>query len=508
MNRSTILHHSLPAIAIVGAACAGATSGAAQEFTSVHPELFDEKGSLSNAWADFDRDGDLDFAVTTKSGAIRLYRNDGGLFTSVGEAMGLPTEGPEYRGISWGDYDGDGWLDLYAGATRPEASSALFRSKGGAVFTDVAEEAGLTFPGRSSRQNNWIDYDGDGDLDLFATNRIGPNRLYRNDGGRFAHVLPDAPMSQFKSTVGACWLDYDEDGDLDLFLANQSGQTDSLVRNDRGTFVDVAPELGMDMAGREKSEGGVGCAVGDYDNDGHLDIFVASYGRNLLWRNNGDGSFANMAAAMGVDVENHAVGATWGDFDNDGLIDLFITSYTGARDEQVPADALFRNRGTSGFSDVIGQYPLLNNGDHGVEWVDHDADGAIDLSLTHGYTDVGGHFVYRNRLSPADAARGLNIEVRGPDGSPAMPGTEVRLYDAGGEILATRQLSTGGGYNAQSVTPVHFGLASSGPVMIEVTYVTGTSRRRFQIADVDPAQWSGRVLVFTPPADNAEIKPR
>src|SRR3546814_18202904 len=88
----------------------------------------------------------------------------------------------------------------------------------------------------------------------------------------------------------SCWFDYDRDGDLDLFLANQAGATDALWRNDGGRFVDVAPARGMDRPGRLAEDGSVGCAVGDFDNDGELDLFVASYGVNSLYRNKGDGN--------------------------------------------------------------------------------------------------------------------------------------------------------------------------------------------------------------------------
>ena len=123
----------------------------------------------------------------------------------------------------------------------------------------------------------------------------------------------------------------DSDGDLDLFLANQSGAADAMLRNDGNAFVDVAPQLGMTGPPRTKDEGGVGCAVGDYDNDGRLDIFVANYGHNQLYHNNGDGTFTDVAKQLGVDVENHAVSADWGDYDNDGYLDLSVICVRRAR---------------------------------------------------------------------------------------------------------------------------------------------------------------------------------
>ncbi|WP_313333561.1 CRTAC1 family protein [Sphingobium yanoikuyae] len=501
MKSTSKMRAKLALLLLSGAAIAGAPAiaqapTAGQRFEAIQRDLFAEAGSLSNAWADFDKDGDLDFAVTMKSGAIHLYRNDNGTFVRVGEAMGLPVSGGEFRAISWADYDGDGWLDLFAGSSLPAKPSALFRNVEGKRFENVADKLGLTMvdPGRASRQNNWIDVDNDGDLDLYATDRIGKNRLYRNDGGAFSQIMADTDPTVFKSTVGACWLDYDQDGKLDLFLANQSGQTDSLYHNEGDRFVDVAPKLGMDMPGRAKEEGGVGCAVGDFDNDGLLDIFVPNYGKNVLWKNDGKGGFTNVAAQMGLDVENHAVGASWGDYDNDGFLDLYITSYHGKTPNQVPAVSLFHNEGGKRFVNVIDRYPILNDGDHGVEWVDYDGDGAIDLSVTHGYSAVGGHFLFRNIMPAAQAARAINIMPLDAKGRPAKPGTEVRLYDGKKRILATRMVSTGGGYGAQSVTPLHFGLASMDKVSVAVTWLTAQGRKVQWINNVRPADYRGRVL--------------
>ncbi len=339
-----ILSWAVLSTGIPGGGAAGTTGPA---FSPVQTADFSLPGSLSNSWADFDRDGDLDLAVSLESGEIRLYRNDRGHFTSVGAAMGLPVSGAEMRGLAWGDYDGDGWPDLYAGATEESAANLLFRNDRGRRF--VAVTADPVAAGRSARQSSWVDFDNDGDLDLFAANRSGPNALYRQDAGRFVRVPADQAGDDARPAVGACWFDYDRDGDLDLFLANQSGATDALWRNDGDRFTDVAPALGMDRPGRPRTEGSVGCAVGDYDNDGELDLFVTSYGVNILYRNKGDGSFENVAPALGLAEDNHAVGAAWGDFDNDGWFDLFVAAYTGKSGAQQPANRLYRNLGGKGF---------------------------------------------------------------------------------------------------------------------------------------------------------------
>jgi hypothetical protein len=471
----------------------------APPFEPIQSDLFGIVGSLSNAWADMDNDGDLDFAVSLKSGELRLYRNDGGTFVSVGAAMGLPTAGHELRGLSWGDYDGDGWLDLLGGATDPKQPTLVFHNRKGKGFEEVGAAIGLGFSGRSARQTSWVDYDNDGDVDLYAADRIGANRLMRNDRGRFTQVFAGNGVSDPRPTVGACWFDYDEDGDLDLFLANQSGAADALWRNDGDGFVDVAHAAGVAGPTRTKDEGGVGCAIGDYDNDGRLDLFVPNYGSNALYRNRGDGTFDNVSAATGVGFANHGVGAAWGDYDNDGWLDLSIMAYEGPVGKQEPANALLHSvpdgKGGRRFVNVLPRRSAMNAGDHGVQWVDYDRNGALDLSVTDGYGPVGGHFLFRNGLAKSAAARSLSVLVLDAKGHFTRPGAEVRLRRADGHILATRQVSTGDGYNTQSAQPVHFGVPDK-LVTVEVTYFQNGKRVVQRQRNVRVADYVGRALVL------------
>lgn len=483
-------------VALTTFATGAATHGSvAPAMTPVQADLFTLAGSLSNAWGDYDNDGDLDLAVSSTTG-LRLYRNGPEGFASVGEALGLPAVSYEIRGLSWGDYDGDGWLDLIAGPLAADRPTMVFRNEAGRRFADVAIAIGLAMPGRSARVTNWVDADNDGDLDVYATDRTGDNRLFLNDGGRFVPSFVGVGPTDPRPTVGACWLDVDRDGDLDLFLANQSGTTDALWRNDGDGFVDIAPALGIDVPGRARSEGGVGCAVGDYDNDGHLDIFLASYGRNALYRNQGDGTFINVAAALGLAVQNRAVAAAWGDYDNDGFLDLFVTSYEGsAPGSEVPANALFHNRGGAGFVNVLDRWSALNAGDHGVQWIDYDRDGALDLSLTRGYGPVGGHPLFHNDLPARAVRRSLSVLVLDADGRYTRAGAEVRLYDGAGRLLGTRLVVTGDGYASQSAGPVHFGLAKLERVTVEVTFMSGAGRQVQTVPGVDPRAYAGRSLV-------------
>jgi len=291
--------------------------------------------------------------------------------------------------------------------------------------------------------------------------------MFRNGGGRFVDIAESAGLADTRFTVGVCWFDMDRDGDLDAFVANQDGGADAFYRNEKGKFTDVASALGMDRPGRTKDEGGVGCSVSDYDNNGNLDIFVATYGENLLYHNNGDGTFTDVAGPMGVANRGHNVGASWGDFDNDGFIDIFVADYHDSE----PDNRLFRNTG-KGFVDVI--TPVMNASDHGVQWADFDVDGDIDLSLTNAFSaKMARHVLLRNNLGAAARMKSIAVMVRDSKGKFA-PGAEVRIFDTAGKILGTRLVNTGDGYNSQSVTPVYF--AAEGPVTVEVTYITAKGR--------------------------------
>ncbi|WP_052074835.1 FG-GAP repeat domain-containing protein [Shewanella mangrovi] len=447
-----------------------------QHFTSIQHDTFAQKGSVSNAWGDFDNDGDLDFLVSIKGGEVRLYRNDDGVFTSVGKEMGLPTSGVQIRGVAWGDYNQDGYLDIMGGSNEyPFASSTfVWRNDQGKGFTEVGREIGLEMMGRISRQASWIDVDNDGDSDVYAANRAGANYLLHNEGGKFTYADPAMGVYDIRRTVGACWFDIDRDGDLDLFLANQSGDSDAVMRNDGDKFTDIAKELGMDQSGRQPTEGGVGCAVGDYDNDGYLDLYVSTYGDNLLYHNLGNGTFEEVGKQLGVTEPDHTVSAAWGDYDNDGLLDLIAIGYHKVDGVAVPFGKLYHNTG-NGFEEDTRFPELTSAGDHGVEWIDFDNDGDLDLSVTDGYGDEGGHFVFRNELAAEQREKMLAVLVLDHNGHYTQQGAEVRFFDMQGNILGTRIVSTGGGYNAQSARPVYFALPKLMPVKVQVSFMGAKS---------------------------------
>ena len=145
------------------------------DFSRVQPDTFGANMALSNAWGDYDNDGDLDLVVAFKGGDVRLYNNEFGGFTNVGPALGLPTDGKERRAIAWGDFDGDGSLDLYVGSNRQ--GNELFRNNKSQGFTDMTQEMGLAIERVSTRQISWVDFDNSGTLDVFVAGRGGPKRM-------------------------------------------------------------------------------------------------------------------------------------------------------------------------------------------------------------------------------------------------------------------------------------------------------------------------------------------
>lgn len=475
----------------------GQPPSAEPRFESIQPDVFGISGGQPGAWADADGDGDLDLFTGMKAGIPnRLLVNERGVFRDVAAEVGLADE-TDTRGMAWGDFDADGNMDLYVGFTkRSGVPSKLYRNEGGGKrFTDVAAAMGVDVSGFETRQVAWVDFDNDGRVDLFVALRDGPNRLFRNEGDRFREVAREMGVDDPRKTVGAVWFDFNQDGRLDVFCANQDGDKNGLWRNDGKTFTDVAADLGMEGTAPGRA-GSNGPSVVDFDNDGFLDLFVAGYGRNVLYRNDGQGRFSEVGERLGVAGGDRATPSNWGDFDNDGRPDLYVSSYIDKPPNE--KDFLFRNEGGR-FVDITGDAFRKHGATHMVEWADYNGDGAIDLAFGNNNPE-GRNGLFRNLLPRARAARSLQVRVLDANGRSTRAGAEVRLYAAGTRrVVGGRIVSTGSGYTSQGQAPVHFGLGDTKRVDVEVTGFTAAGRKVTRMANVDPARVPGRILVVKLP---------
>ena len=455
----------------------------------VQTTLFSDPGAQSNAWGDFNNDGFLDLAVVFRDAPARLYQNRPGVFVDVGAQLGLPTDGGNPRSVAWADIDNDGDLDLYIGYA--DQANRLLRNdieSGQPGFTDISETSGADTEGMT-RQVSFVDYDADGDVDLFVAIRNGENRLLKNNNGMFVDVTSETGIGDPRRTVGACWFDMDMDGDLDLYTANQNGDSDGVFRNDSGVFKDVAAELNMDQPGRPKADGSVGCAIVDFNNDGNLDLYIAQYGEDSLFKNLGEGRFKNVAHEQGLANPEHIVTGVWADVQNDGLPDLFSVGYINGKPET--ADYLYVNNG-DGFTNRLPDSLAANGADHGAQWADYDQDGDMDLVVATN-DPAGSHYLFRNDLPESDAKRSIQVLVLNETGLYTRAGSEVRIYrHATNELMGTAIVDTGSGYNSQNAKPVHFGLSESTKIDVHVTVLTGTSRKTSTYPDVDWESLDGK----------------
>lgn len=495
-------------ILALGAACAACAGGDPEEnadllalpqllpfFEAVEPERFAEGGALVNAWADVDGDGRLDLLVAFAAAPRRLYLNAEDGFREVAYEHGVAgTRGA--RAAAWGDFDGDGRPDLVVGLG-PDGGPALqlFRN-GKDGFEDVTVQAGLVVHGGAVRQLTWIDYDGDGDLDLFVAFRDRSNALFRNEGGKFTDVASRVGLDDPRRSVGAVWFDYDGDGRPDLLVANMDGDANGLFRNEGERFADVAEAAGVAWGGRTPRDPGNGTVrpcVADVNGNGLLDLVFANYGPNGLFLNQGDGTFLDVSAEWGLGADGRHDTCALADYDHDGLIDLYING-TVTEGVSYP-DRLYRNRGDR-FEEVTPPALASLNSSHGAAWADFDGDGALDLALT-GSRDDATHSLFRNRLAPAVARRSLQLRIVDPAGVARYPGAEVRLFAAGTDrLLGTRLVDSGSGYNSQGDQPVHFGLPGVEPVDVEVTLVGNARRMVAHLRGVDPSLYPGMVLTL------------
>jgi hypothetical protein len=438
---------------------------------------------------DFDRDGRLDVMVSAIGfgDQMQVFRNDGGRFVDATPTSGLAGLTGGLNMVS-ADFDNDGLVDVLVlrGAWMGAAGRfpmSLLRNRGGLRFEDVTKSAGLLRL-RPTQTATWLDFDGDGFLDLYVGNEspgtlVNPCELYRNNGnGTFTEMAKAAGVDLVAFAKGVVSADYDNDGDPDIFVSVAQG-TNRLFRNDgppaRGAtgwrFTDVAA-----LAGVSAPKNSFPAIFFDYDNDGWLDLYVAGYWgsaddvaadylkeptsaeRGILYRNRGDGTFANVTKDAGLDTVMQVMGLNAGDLDNDGWLDLYAGTGNPDFDTLVP-NRMFRNDAGKGFQDVTtaGNFGHLQKG-HAISWGDVDNDGDLDIFEKMGgayQADRAYSVLYENPRSSAAAPKGdwISLEFEGKTMNRAAIGARfvVRLQTPAGPRRIHRVVSTGGSFGTSTL---------------------------------------------------------
>lgn len=321
-----------------------------------NPIVTDSNSTVCGVWGDFDNDGDPDLFLSNweSPSQDRLYRNDGaGAFTDITDAA-LPADSSHGTSAAWVDFDGDGFLDIsVANGSRLSAErDSLYRNVEGNGFEAVVNS--ITESADYSEVIVWGDFDHDGDPDAFVTSQFlpaRPNRLYRNDGILGFSRLTSADVGSFidiaKSSLGAAWGDFNNDGNLDLVETTGALTSGSLL----DTLIHInGAEARFNDSIVLGNHGGVACVWGDFDNDGYLDLFMTSNDlapkTNHYYHNMGDGSFVRVENGAIATEALDANGAAAGDLNNDGFLDLFIANLRYAAGGPFPEkDSLFINDG-------------------------------------------------------------------------------------------------------------------------------------------------------------------
>ena len=428
-------------------------------------------------------------------------------------------------GVAWGDYDGDGFLDLFVAPFDTETPDRLFRNNRDGSFTLVNQDVFL--------ENNavaftaaWGDTDNDGDLDLAKTNINVPapfqfeaatNVLYLNNGdGTFSRDSSTPISTEVNLTLAMSWADYNNDGLLDFFASTNTFDEKNLLYTNTGNGSFSINSTGI-IVEDEAKNGHLGI-WGDYNNDGNQDLFVANQGAcvpggcpsvNYLYANNGDGSFSKIVGGDPVRVSRSSVGASWGDMDNDGDLDLYVTNWDGNEELYInDGDGTFSavsegglvgdvtfNGSAWGDMDNDGDLDLItagqaatrkayfsNNGDGSFTWitnnryanyfgqisgislVDYDNDGDLDIyGNEFGPTSSGNNTLFKNL---GTSNNWLNITLRGIQSNSSGIGARVKVKAIinGSPIWQMREIASPNGAWAQGSLRAHFGLGDASRV--------------------------------------------
>lgn len=443
---------------------------------------------------------DVVTSMAESCGAMRLFTGNGdGTFTDRTAGSGLEEQMGGLN-LVLGDYDNNGCGDilvLRGGWEELPQRRSLLRNNCDGTFTDVTEAAGLADPPTASQTAVFVDIDNDGWLDLFIGNERSPSQLFRNRGdGTFEDVSVRAGVARTSYTKGVAAGDYDNDGFADLYVSNY-GETNFLYRNNGdGTFTDVTGAARV--RGTRTS---FATWFFDYDNDGWQDLFVASYVASLddlarrliglprigttmkLYRNLGDGTFADATVAAGLDRVLMPMGANYGDIDNDGWLDIYLGTGNPSY-ASLAGSVLLRNRGGREFVDVTAASGTgeLHRG-HGVAFADLDDDGDQEIVFEVGGITPGDRHALRLFENPGHGNGWLAIRLVGRTSNRSAVGARVAVTvedPAGGRRTIHRTVSTGGSFGVSPLV-VHVGLGTAKEAAaIDVWWPASGIRQRFQ----------------------------
>jgi enediyne biosynthesis protein E4 len=469
------------------------------------------------AFLDYDNDGLADiFLVSGEGGVSRLYHNEGkGHFRDVTAAMGLDKASGWGQGVCAGDYDNDGFTDLFVTYW---GQNHLYRNLGGARFEDVTDRAGLKQDRvRYNTGCAFLDYDRDGHADLFVANYLkfdpastpkpgenpycfyrgvavacGPrglpfdrNILYHSNGdGTFTDVSDASGIAAPDRNYGLGVLtgDFNGDGLVDIYVA--CDQTPSLlyINQGNGKFEEEAVLRGAAFDDNGRAMSGMGVAAADYNADGHLDIFRSNFSdeRETLYRNRGAGEFDDVTIPAGLARNTRYVG--WGcgffDFDNDGLPDLLLVNgHVFPEVDRLGIDIhfrdhaiLYRNLGGGKFEDVTaaaGPGILERHAARGAAFADFDNDGLIEVLVNN---QNAAPSLLKQSMRPAN--HWIALKLTGTRSNRSALGAKARVTAAG--RTQSDEVRSGGSYLSQNDLRLHFGLGAAARVeRIEIDWPSG-----------------------------------
>ena len=397
------------------------------------------------ALGDYDNDGREDLYVSALNGGPnRLYRNMGNfIFEDVSTQAGVNYAGTS-KVSSWGDIDNDGDPDLYIG--NRDEDDVLYINQGDGTFTEETTARGIYNPAPTSAVL-FSDINRDGWLDIYIGNMHQPNIMYLNDGtGHFTDHAEASGATDDAVAMGSVFFDFDLDGDEDLYLPHDAQVPYILYRNDGNVqFTNISSEANVNYAGF-----GMGAEVGDFNQDGYMDIYITNLYDNVLYQNMGDGTFESVGEAMHVNDQGMGWGSVFADFDNDRLQDIYVSNdFNFSPYENV----LYHNIGND--------FETVSEGDpcespyagYATVASDLNDDGLMDLLVAN--SGAPGVQLFQNVSTGSNHYIAFHFE--GVQSNRDAIGARIEVHTAAG--IQYDQVISSSGYAANNGRWIHFGLA-------------------------------------------------